>query len=150
VNKRLLIRAVRFLVLYAVGRTAHLVGDYYVQTSHQAEHKGDRTREGQLACAGHVASYTTTQVAMLIVVNRLLGLGLTVRAVAAGQLVSAITHYFMDRGYTAEAMHDALGKGDLHRLGLPGTPFTGGKILDQCWHEFWLLVAALVTARLID
>jgi len=150
VNKRLLIRAVRFLVLYAAGRTAHLVGDYYVQTNHQAVHKSERTREGQLACAGHVATYTATQVVILFAVGRLLGLGLTWRALAAGQVISAVTHYFMDREYTAEALHDAIGRGVFHRLGTPGTPFTGGKLLDQCWHEFWLFVAALVTAALIE
>jgi hypothetical protein len=150
VNKRLLIRAVRFCAVYAAGRTAHAVGDYYVQTSHQATRKGQRTREGQLACAGHVASYTVTQVVVLLAVNRLLGLGLSARAVAAGQLVSAITHYFMDREYTAEAMHKAMGRSEFHQLGMPGTPFTGGKMLDQCWHEFWLFVAALVTAVLTE
>lgn len=145
-NKRLLIRAVRFCAIYAAGRTAHLVGDYYVQTGHQAKHKSDRDRGGQIACASHVASYTATQLVVLMIVSWLLGLGLTWRALAAGQAVSALTHYFMDREYTAEAMHDKLGKGVLHRLGMPGTPFTGGKLLDQCWHEFWLFVAALVTA----
>jgi hypothetical protein len=150
VDKRLVIRAVRFLAVYAAGRTAHAVGDYYVQTSHQAIHKSRRTREGQLACASHVASYTATQIVVLLAVNRLLGLGLSARAVAAGQLVSVATHYFMDREHTAEAMHEVMGKGEFHRLGTPGTPFTGGKILDQCWHEFWLFVAALVTAVLTD
>lgn len=149
-NKRLLIRAVRFCAVYAAGRAAHAVGDYYVQSSHQAQHKGDRTREGQLACAGHVASYTATQVVVLLVVNRLLGLGLTWRALAAGQAVSAVTHYFMDREWTAEALHEAVGKGELHRLGAPGTPFTGGKLLDQCWHEFWLFMAALATAVITE
>lgn len=126
------------------------MGDYYVQTSHQAIRKSRRTREGQLARAGHVASYTATQVVMLLVVNRLLGLGLSARAVAAGQLVNAVTHYFMDREYTAEAMHKAMGRGEFHQVGTPGTPFTGGKILDQCWHEFWLFVAALVTVVITD
>lgn len=149
-NKRLLIRAVRFCAVYAAGRTAHLVGDYYMQTDHQARCKHQRDREGQLACASHVASYTTTQIAVLATTNRVLGLGLPTRALAAGQVVSALTHYFMDRGYTAEEMHKALGKEKFHQLGVPRTPFTGGKLLDQTWHEFWLFVAALVTAVLSD
>jgi hypothetical protein len=161
-------RAIRFVAVLAASLIAHDLGDYYMQTGSQswrkrrrghADHHRDecttratcahRTRTGRLACAGHVASYTATQVALLALVSRVLGLGLGWRAIAAGQLVSAVTHYYMDREYTAQAMHDALGKGFLHRLG-PGAPFTGGKLLDQTWHKFWLFVAALATAVLAE
>jgi hypothetical protein len=150
VNSKSLVRAVRFAAVCAASLAAHQVGDYYMQNAEQGEHKGDDSPRGQRACAGHVATYTLTQVAVLVIVSRILGLNLGWRAIAAGQLISASTHYFADRAWTLEKFHDAIGKGKLHRLGMPGTPFTGGKLLDQAWHHFWLFVAALATAVLAE
>lgn len=45
------------LALYA----GHHVGDYWVQTDHEAAHKGDKGLQGVLACLSHVATYWTTQ-----------------------------------------------------------------------------------------
>lgn len=57
-----------FIALYI----AHSVGDHWVQTSHQAAHKGenDRTpgqcsRAGRIACTLHVLGLTVTKVIAL-------------------------------------------------------------------------------------
>jgi hypothetical protein len=71
----------------------------------------------------------------------------------AGQLVSAVTHYWADRRTTLARLADALGKGGYYRLGAPRpgrddnlSLGTGAYALDQSWHWLWLGVAATVTA----
>ena len=44
---------------------AHHVGDYWIQTDHQACHKGAGGAEGRIACLKHVATYTLTQLGYL-------------------------------------------------------------------------------------
>ena len=75
----MLTRATRFAALAAVRHAAHHLGDYWVQTDHQAQRKGDQGRDGAIACAAHVAGYTATNLAAIAAANRVLGLGLTVR-----------------------------------------------------------------------
>jgi hypothetical protein len=148
VNSKSLVRAVRFAAVCAASLAAHQVGDYYVQRSNDALHKADRSPKGQRACAIHVATYTLTQVVVLAIVSWVLGLNLGWRAIAAGQLISASTHYFADRQWTMEKFHDAIGCGEFHRHGTGLA--SGAKALDQSWHKFWLFVAALVTAVLAE
>src|SRR5690606_7830348 len=89
--------ATRFAVLAAVRHAAHHVGDYWVQTDRQAAYKGADGRTGVRACLAHVATYTATNVAAVIAANRALRLGLSWQAIAAGEAVSAVTHYAADR-----------------------------------------------------
>src|SRR5690606_14646332 len=57
-----------FAALFVALFVAHQVADHWVQTSHQAAHKGLASRRGRLACAAHVASYTLcTTLAVLVV-----------------------------------------------------------------------------------
>lgn len=143
--------AERFAASYAVLVAAHEVGDYIVQQDKDAVAKGRPGREGRIACARHVASYTATQAVALTAANRGLRLGLSWRRVAAGLAVSAFTHYVADRcaGHWAEtdgapalvrAAHGSGKSGWLTRD--PGA----GPLLDQAWHKGWIAAAAAVTA----
>jgi len=106
------------MALYA----AHHVGDYWVQTDHQAAHKGAAGKEGSWACTKHVVTYTATQAAFLAlecaVTGRRPGLGRA--ALALG--VSALTHYAADRrdhGLMVKLAKRIPGKAKFLRLGVP-------------------------------
>lgn len=139
-------RAVRFAAVSTFSYALHTVADHWVQTDRQAGTKGKPGRDGALACAAHVATYTATNTAGVVALNRALGLGLTWRGILAGQAISAATHYWADRRYTLEALADATGKGDFYRRG--EDLGKGSYALDQSWHIGWLAVAALATAIL--
>ncbi|WP_327385034.1 hypothetical protein [Streptomyces sp. NBC_01207] len=89
--------AARFAAVSAILLATHEVADHAVQTDRQACAKGRPGREGQAACAGHVASYAAVQAAALWAANRSLGLGLRPGRAAAALAVSALTHYAIDR-----------------------------------------------------
>lgn len=132
---------------------AHQVADHWVQTSHQAARKGLPGWPGRIACATHVATYTATTAAMVGFLWVVLDLDISPLGFVAGQLMSAVTHYWADRRFTLAGLCDRLGKGGFYRLGVsrPGRDDnpslgTGAYALDQSWHWFWLGVAALVTA----
>ncbi|WP_018683680.1 DUF3307 domain-containing protein [Actinokineospora enzanensis] len=135
--------AVTFAVLLPALLVAHQVGDHWAQTDHQAVAKGRRDRSGRMACVGHVASYTVVTAGTVAVLWWLLGLPVTPVGFVAGQAISAVTHYWADRRFTLSWLARVAGKGAFARL---GGPLGGGYILDQSWHQLWLLVAALVTA----
>ncbi|GAA0717944.1 DUF3307 domain-containing protein [Dactylosporangium roseum] len=124
-----------FVALYA----AHQVADHWVQTQHQADHKADPGWRGHLACAAHVATYTATAVAALILAVAVTGLSLHLGWTAAGLAVSAVTHHIADRRVPLRRMADALRKS-------PGWLERGGGLyaLDQAWHVGWLFIAALL------
>ncbi|QSB14146.1 DUF3307 domain-containing protein [Natronosporangium hydrolyticum] len=138
-----------FAALYA----AHMVGDHFVQTQHQADHKGLPGWRGRVACLGHVVSYTATGVVALLVL--VLGTGLTLDPwrVAAGLAISAVTHYIADRRTPLRRLAEATGSARFYLLGVPrpgrdDNPSlgTGAYALDQSWHIGWLFVAAVVIA----
>lgn len=81
------------ITLYA----AHHVGDYWVQTDHQARHKGLAGQAGRIACLNHVTTYVTTQWAFMVVLKVVLGVGVSTLGLAALLLVSGVTHYLADR-----------------------------------------------------
>ena len=166
--------AATFAALFAALFVAHQVGDHWVQTSHQAAHKGKPGREGRLACLKHVASYTLCTTLAVLGVWLALDLPLTLHGVALGQAISAATHYRADRRAPLRTLAEQLRLGELYDLGSPrpvrvlvadehghiahdadGRPVTvpvdapalgtGAYALDQSWHYAWLGVAALVT-----
>lgn len=167
--------AATFAAIAVALLVAHQVADHWVQTSHQAAHKGRPGWEGRRACAAHVASYTLCTTLAVVVVWLALDLPLTLGGVLCGQLVSAVTHYWADRRTTLATLADRLGLGGFYRLGSPrpqarvlvvdehGLPAhdadgqavtvpadtptlgTGAYALDQSWHWAWLGVAAMVT-----
>lgn len=169
--------AATFAALAVALLVAHQVADHWVQTSHQAAHKGRPGWAGRAACAAHVASYTLCTTLAVCAVWVLLDLPLTLPGVLCGQLVSAVTHYWADRRTTLAALAARLGLGGFYRLGTPrpvrvlavdergqpaydadgqavtipvdaGTLGTGAYALDQSWHWAWLGAAAMVTALL--
>ncbi len=154
---------------------AHQVGDHWVQTSHQAAHKGREGWAGRAACAAHVASYTLGTLLAVVGVVLALDLPVTLRGLLLGQAVSAATHYWADRRTTLAALAEKAGLSGFYNLGSPrpvlvgvvdergqlahdadGRPVTvpvdapslgtGAYALDQSWHYAWLFVAALITA----
>ena len=135
----------------------HNVADHWIQTHHQSCTKGSTGWVGRLACARHVASYTACTAAMVGLLGVLHLAAFTPAGFLLGQLVSAVTHYWADRRTTlawlAAALGERLGKAGFYRIGAPRpgrddnpTLGTGAYALDQSWHWFWLLVAALLTA----
>lgn len=126
-----------FVALYA----AHQVADHWVQTQHQADHKGQPGWAGRMACAAHVATYTLTAVLALVLLAVATGWRPEVLPLLAGLTVSAVSHYIADRRTPLRWIADRLGKDPawLERGG-------GMYALDQSWHIGWLFVAALVIA----
>jgi hypothetical protein len=152
------------IALYA----GHHVGDYWVQTDHQARHKG----VDELQCLLHVLSYLATQTACLFLLVPL-GARFGLAQLAAGLLLSGITHYTADRrehGLMLWLARRLPGKARFLELGVPRAysiyakrldddlpegpvPLdnpslgTGGWALDQAWHIFFgVFLAALVIA----
>lgn len=138
-----------FVALYA----AHQVGDHWIQTCAQAERKGEPGWPGRLACARHVATYTTAGLLALLAVAWQTNLHLNPGALICGLAVSAITHYVADRRTPLRRLAELLGGSQFWTLGQPrpgrdDNPSlgTGAYALDQSWHIGWLLVAALIIA----
>lgn len=113
----------RAMAGYAVAMEAgHELGDYWVQTDHQAAHKGDPGLPGDIACAKHVITYVATQA--VCVVGAALATGTKPRwgRVALGLAVSGITHYAADRreyGLMFKAARLLPGKANFLKLGVP-------------------------------
>lgn len=139
-------RAARFAATFAGLYAAHMVADHWVQTDQQACTKGKPGWDGRLACAQHVATYTAVAMLTAVGLNRALKLGLGWRGIAAGQAISAVTHYWADRRVPLERLADVTGHGDFYRRG--EHLGRGSYALDQSWHIGCLAVAALVTAVL--
>ncbi len=119
---------------------AHYVADYWIQTTRQANTKGDAGWAGRLACLEHVATYTATALVAVYAAAAATETRLVWSAVAAGLAVSAVTHYVADR------------RAPLRRIAVwfrkdPAWVENGGlHHLDQSWHIGWLFVAALIMA----
>jgi hypothetical protein len=167
-SEQVAVFAATFCALYA----GHHVGDYWVQTDHQARHKGAQGAEGVIACLTHVGSYIVTQFVCLILMGLATGWDAadgwwTVLALA----VSGTTHYAADRrehGLMFRVARLLPGKADFMRLGVPragveipaypedGPPAfvgdnpslgTGAWALDQAWHiALGVFVPALILA----
>lgn len=139
-----------FAATYAAMHAAHAVGDHWIQTGHQAANKGTEGLSGAMACARHVATYTAGTTGAVVAL-RALGAPIPVRAVAAGQAVSAVSHFVMDRRPWGRAIMRAARKNEFAEFGeaSPGKAEhlgTGAYALDQSWHIGWIAVAAFVTA----
>jgi len=154
-----LVFAASFATLYA----AHMVADHWVQSDRSATRKGmtkDQARAaglhpraGQVACARHVASYTTVAALALALLAWRTGLDLDLAHVAAGLALSALTHYWADRRYTLRRLCRLVGKERFYLLGAPREGHddnpslgTGGYALDQSLHIAALFLAALLMA----
>lgn len=144
-----LTRTARFAVALGAALGAHDLGDYHVQTDHQAQHKGcdthpnggDHTgctrRSAQLACLRHVATYTVTHGVALAAALAVTGVRLRPARVAAGLALTAVTHYVIDRRQPLKRFAEATGHGGFYANG-------GAPLLDQAAHKGLLFVSALV------
>lgn len=147
----------------------HHVGDYWIQTHHEACHKGDAGWIGRLNCLSHVCTYVGTQCFTLAVTSVMFGIPCT-WWVILGLAVSGVTHYTADRrehGLMFWLARRMPWKAPFLKLGVPRTLVgqfedtdrvgtfmdhvdnpslgTGAWALDQAWHIFWgVFVAGLV------
>jgi hypothetical protein len=145
--------AVTFAATLPALLVAHSVADHWVQRPHQTTRKGLPGWPGRRACTAHVAGYTLVTALATVLVWWVLRLPITPTGFAAGQAVSALTHYWADRRTTLAWLARLVGKTEFYRLGSPRaghednpTLGTGAYALDQSFHWLWLLIAALLTA----
>jgi hypothetical protein len=128
------------ITLYA----AHHVGDYWVQTDHQACHKGAAGAEGRWACLAHVLSYLATQFTLLVVLALVTDVQISPAGLPLALIVSGVTHYMADRrehGLMFKLVHRMPWKAGYLQI--------GAVHLDQSWHIFWgVFVAGLLAVSL--
>jgi ABC-type Fe3+ transport system permease subunit len=146
-------QAATFGAVYVALYSAHSVADHWVQSQHQADHKGLPGAAGWLADVRHVGGLTLCQLAALLLLLPVLGVRLNGWQLAAGLAVNAITHAWADRRHTLRWLADHVGKSTFYRLGTPRSGHddnpsigTGSYALDQSFHVGWLFVAALIIA----
>jgi hypothetical protein len=133
------------LTVLALGALApgHHAGDYWLQSDHQALHKGDPGRAGRAACARHVASLTAAQAALLALALMVTGTPAALLSVAAGLAVNAVWHGWIDRRWTLRGLMLATERWTSKR----GFFDHGGAApMDQAAHRVVLLPAALAIA----
>lgn len=131
---------------------AHYLGDYFVQTDVQAQHKGKRGTRlfnyiGRIHCLWHALTYTLTLVGALLLVLAVSGVELTARTqliVWSVLVLNGVTHYVIDRRWTLEAFARRIGKSGW----IDNDPEALPK-LDQAAHVVLLGVAALALTALI-
>lgn len=139
---------------YAVMHAMHGIGDHWIQTHQCSVDKALPGREGRIACAIHVASYTVAMATALIAaaagVAVMVGLGLTGTwlLLSPGHLVAAMaltagTHYTIDRRRPLERAAKATGHAAFLDV---GGPLGGRYLLDQTAHVGLLLPAAAIIA----
>lgn len=145
------IAAMTFGAMYA----AHMVADHWIQTDHQAAHKGQTGLTGHWNCFKHVAGYTATCLAAVVGVALALGyIGqLHPASLVAATLINATTHYWADRRHTLAWLAKITGHVGFFRLGSPrpghddnASLGTGAYALDQSFHIGFLFVASVITA----
>lgn len=123
--------AVTFAVVLVALLVAHDVADHWIQTNHQAQHKGLPGWPGRLACARHVATYTATTAALVASVWHLFSLPIAPLGFVLGQMVSAVTHYWVDRRFTlqwlANLLERSAGKGTFYQFGAPRDVFANNE-----------------------
>jgi hypothetical protein len=141
--------AASFAALYA----AHQVGDHWIQTGHQAAHKGAHNFEGKIACLSHVLTMTLTKVLFLGILSWVLGVQYSSVTFAIAVVLDAATHYWADRRFTLKWLAELTDHYHFYMLGAPrpdkdDNPSlgTGAYAMDQSFHIFWLFVASIILA----
>jgi hypothetical protein len=142
-----------FAAVFAALYAAHQVADHWVQTDHQANHKGLPGWPGRWNCAKHVATYTLTGVVALAALAAVTGWRPALLPLTAGLAVNAVSHYIADRRTPLRRIAEWTGHGGFYTLGTPrpgrdDNPSlgTGAYALDQSWHVGWLFITALIIA----
>lgn len=131
-------------------RHAKKAATNWVQIDDQAVTKGQPNRNGAIACAEHVITYTATQALAMTAVQRVTGMRLSWKRATLGLAISAATHYVADR--QGGHWRDENPRGIVrlaaktgHAGWLQRDP-NAGYLMDQAWHNGWIAVAALVAA----
>lgn len=109
------------LALYA----GHHVADYWVQTDHDAAHKGKPGRVGVISCARHCATYVLTQGVFLALLLGVTGADVAWYQGIGALLVSGVFHYAADRreyGIMFRLARLIPGKAAFLTLGVPRPP----------------------------
>jgi hypothetical protein len=145
-------RAARTAAVLGIVDHAHTWADFWGQRDTDAQTKGLPGREGQAACARHVANHTAHLGVALLAANQLLDLGIKPHRLGAGLAIAAATHYIADRsgGHWRDEKPTTFLVRRAHKLGKQGwiqNDPTAGPHLDQAWHRLWHLVAAAVIAH---
>ena len=142
-------RSVVFAVSLVALLVAHQLGDHVFQTDRQAVRKADPRRYGRgaaaRAMAGHLVGYHLTALVVLVGTALALRLPLHVPGVAAGLIVSAVTHGLLDLRWPVRALLRTIGA---PRFAEATTPVFGLYAADQALHRLALLISALVIAAL--
>jgi hypothetical protein len=123
----------------------HHIGDYWVQSDHDAAHKGKAGPEGVYACLRHVFSYVITQGVCVLLLSLATGEFIAPWLYAVSLIVSGVFHYAADRrefGIMFRLARLIPGKAKFLTLGVPrGGHYddnpslgTGAWALDQSWH----------------
>jgi hypothetical protein len=142
-----------FAALYA----AHMIGDHWGQTHHQALTKGKPGWVGRWADTKHVLALTALKVLAVLGLFAIAGTHLPVWATVAGLSVDAASHWWADRRTTLVWLADRVeraginGKTAFHAIGAPRPGHddnpslgTGAYALDQSFHIGWLFITALI------
>jgi hypothetical protein len=126
----------------------HVAGDFFVQSSWQAQTKGKPGSYGHLACFEHVVTLTCTKAVVLSFLCGVTGTSLGVLPLVIGVGVDAVSHYVADRRGPMRWIAVRLGKGKFYDLGDPAVApcGTGAFAIDQAWHVLWLFVAAVIVS----
>ncbi|MEU4301928.1 transcriptional regulator [Kitasatospora aureofaciens] len=151
--------AATFAAVFVILWVGHQIGDFWVQSSHQAAHKGKPGWTGRWACTQHVATLTLTKLLLLLPSATVLDLHLSSWGLLLGLGLDSAAHWWADRRSTLAWLAGITGKAEFHDLGADvvdtGTAEDGitgrhlgrgSHALDQSFHAFWLLAAALITA----
>lgn len=141
-----------FAAVFAALYAAHMVGDHWVQSDHDAAAKGRPDWAGRRACATRVLTMTLTKVIALVLLTVVTGMDTSPVWVVAGLGVDAVSHYWADRRTTLAHLAALIpGKAGFFELGRPRAGHddnpcigTGAYALDQSWHIGWLFIAALI------
>jgi hypothetical protein len=139
-------RTTLFLAVLAALNAGHYWGDHWFQTQNQADRKGLPGWTGRINCLAHVATYTATQAALVLLLVVTLHLRLSTGWAIAGLAISAVTHYFADRREPLRRLAESLGEGKARFYRLASHGLNGAYLLDQSWHIGWIFIAALVAS----
>lgn len=137
-------KAVKTLVTYAALRTGAAVGDFFVQTDHQAKYKGEKSVRGRKALAAHALTYGATQGVFLLVTNRALGTNIRPARIVQAVAFSTLTHAFIDQRWPIKKAAKTLKKEKFHDM---APPLGGAFCLDQSAHHLMEAAASLIVAR---
>jgi hypothetical protein len=144
-----------FAALLTAWIVAHPIGDFWVQTDHQASRKGLPGSEGRRPCLMHAGTYLATLMVLTLPVLAFPDVHVSVPGILAAYGITGLSHYAIDRRWTLKAVAVRLGKLGFHDVGAPRDGKddnrqvgTGAFWLDQAAHGFFLYVAALVAVTL--